>query len=199
MKKLISSVIALLPVVLPQSAIAQTVSYKGLDAVLTFEGTANAPFSAAIWGERQRSLIVNPCGIAIVPTAPNDIQFVQIVGGATVIYSTLPTQTLVTCSGGVLSEPRPANFKLADGKTVLVGQTPGTSIAVQFLAKSNRTGTFNACGLKNLTIKNWEANGADSIPVDFGGQTQALGDMTRVEYPPICRKVGGNSVKYIKL
>lgn len=200
MKRLISALTAFAAIAFSQSAIAQTVSYKnsGLDAVVTFEGTPNAPFSGAIWSQKERAITVNPCGLAIVPTAENIVQFVQIVGGASIPYSDLPTQNLVTCSGGTLSEPRPNNFKLADGKTVLVAQTPGASISVQYLARSARTGTFNACGFKSITIKNWEANGADSIPIDFGGQTQALGDLNRAD-APICKKVGGNSVKYIKL
>lgn len=199
MRKLAATLATFALIAFPQSAIGQTVSYKGADAILTFEGTASAPFSAAIWGQKERATTVNACGLAIIPTAENPAQFLQIVGGGEVFYNILPVQTLPACLGGVLSEPRTANFKLADGKTVLVGQTPGTSIRTQFLAKSNRSGTFNACGLRSLTIKNWEANGADSIPVDFGGQTQSLGDMARAQYPPICRKVGGNSVKYIRL
>lgn len=196
MKKVIAAILSIAAIALPQSAIAQTQFFNGADKILQFEGTPNSPFAAEIWTIKTASVTANACGLATVRTLPNSMQFVR-VGDNQIDYSSLPVQTIPSCSGGVLSEPRPNNFKLADGRTVLVGQSG--SVSVQFLGRSARSGTFNACGLRNITIKNSDAVGADSIPVVFGGQTQSLGDINQVLSLAICKKVGGNSVKYIKL
>jgi hypothetical protein len=195
MKKAIAALIAFAAIVLPQSAIAQTVFFRGLDKVLIFEGAANSPFEAFIWTGKTKIFTANPCGLIIVPTREHSFQ--RVFAGTNIGYSTLPVQTLVTCSTGVLSEPRPTNFKTPDGRTVLVGRSG--SVEVQYIARSRRSGTFNACGFKTATIKNADAVGADSIPIDFGGQTKSLGDIPQVSSLPLCRKVGNEFVKYIKL
>lgn len=69
MKKVISALISIASIALPQAAIAQTVSYRGannVDAVVTFEGAANAPFSAEIWTPRTANVTANACGLATV-------------------------------------------------------------------------------------------------------------------------------------
>jgi len=195
MKKQIAAILSIVVIVFPQSAIAQTVFVRGIDRILLFDGVASAPFEAFVWTGKTKAFIANPCGLVIVPTSEHPLQ--RVFAGTRISYSSLPVQALVTCSTGILSEPRPANFKTSDGRTVLVGQTG--SIEVQYMARSRRGGTFNACGFKLATIKNADAVGADSIPVDFGGNTQELGDLSRVESLPLCRKVGNNFIKYIKL
>lgn len=195
MKKIL--IAAILGAIVPQGAIAQTVFLNGQDRILQFEGTANAAFSAEIWTAKTSTVTANACGLATVRTAPNPMQFV-LVGGNQISYGSLPTLTIPACSGGgTLAEPRPNHFKLADGRTVLVGQSG--SVSVQFLGKSVKGGTFNGCGLRNITIKNADAVGADSIPVVFNGQTQSLGDINQVTSLKICKKVGNNFVKYVKL
>lgn len=194
MKKL-AAFLAIAAIALPKSAIAQSVFVKGLDRILVFEGTASSPFEAFIWTGRTRAFTANPCGLVIVPTSEHPSQ--RVFAGSNVGYSSLPIQTLVTCSTGILSEPRPANFKTPDGRTVLVARTG--SIEVQYMVRSRRGGTFNACGFKTAIIKNADAVGADSIPVDFGGNSQDLGDILRVDSLPICKKVGNTFVKYVKL
>jgi hypothetical protein len=195
MKKIIAATVALAAIVFSESAIAQSVFIKALDRVLVFEGTPNAPFEAFIWTGKTKLITANLCGLAIVPTYEHPMQRV-IASGSNVNYSDLPIQTLVTCSGGVLSEPRPSNFKTADGRTVLVGRSG--SIEVFYMARSKRGGTFNACGFKLATIKNADAIGADSIPIDYSGNTQSLGDLISVDSLPICKKVGSVYTKYIK-
>ncbi|MEG4115314.1 MULTISPECIES: hypothetical protein [unclassified Microcoleus] len=196
MKKVIVAILSIAAIALPQSAIAQTVFFNGLDRILQFEGTANSPFAAEIWTLKTVAVTANACGLATVRTLPHSMQFLTIAGNQ-VDYSALPVQTIPACSGTTLAESRPSNFKLADGRTVLVGQSG--SVSVQFLARSTKSGTFNACGLRNITVKNANAIGSDSIPVVFGGQTQSLGDINQVTSLAICKKVGNTSVKYIKL
>jgi hypothetical protein len=60
MKELIAALMSFAAIALPQSAIAQTVTVRGLDRVLTFEGMPNAPFSASIWTQKDREVTVNP-------------------------------------------------------------------------------------------------------------------------------------------
>lgn len=195
MKKAIAAILSIVAIALPQVAIAQTVFIKGVDRVLLFDGIASAPFEAFVWTGKTKAFIANPCGLIIVPTSEHPLQ--RVFAGTNIGYSSLPVQTLVTCSTGILSEPRPDNFKTSDGRTVLVGRTG--SIEVQYMARSRKGGTFNACGFKLATIKNADAVGADSIPVDFGGNTQELGDIITISSLPLCRKVGNNFIKYIKL
>jgi hypothetical protein len=196
MMKRLSLLALVTAIAFPQSAIGQSVFLNGLDRVLVFEGTANNPFAAEIWTAKSATVTANPCGLAFVKTAPNPMQSL-LVNGAFVDYAALPVQTVPVCSGGILSEPRTVNFKLADGRAVLVAQSG--SVAVQFLGRSSRTGTFNGCGFRSITIKNADAVGADSIPVTFGGQTQSLGDINQIISLPICKKIGNNFVKYVKL
>lgn len=195
MKKTIAALLGIAAIAFSQGAIGQTVTIKPPDRVVNFEGAANSPFTATFWSLRSRTIAANACGVVVVPTLDHSMQVISL-NGNFLDYQSLPVQTLPSCSGGILKEPRTANFKLADGKTVLVNQTG--SVNVQFLSKTTRTGTFNACGLKSMSIKNAENIGADSIQIDFGGQTQSVGDLPGSEYPPICRKVGNNSVKYVK-
>jgi len=195
MKKTIAALLGIAAIVLPQSVIAQTVTLKSPDRIINFEGAVNSPFTVSFWSLRWRTIAANACGLIVIPTLDHSMQFVGI-GANEIDYQSLPIQTLPSCSGGVLKEPRTVNFKLADGKAVLVNQSGSANI--QFLSKTTRTGTFNACGLKSTTIKDADDIGGDSIQVEFGGQTQSLGDILESVYPPICRKVGNNSVKYVK-
>lgn len=182
----------------PQTAIAQSLVVgfpESTSVTLVFEGTPNSPFNANIWTLSAANKLANPCGLVIVSTLENPKQFVT-VGSQTFKHLNLPVQTLPVCSGGVLSEPRTANFKTPDGKTVLVNQS-GT-VEIRYLLRRKRGGTFNACGLKTSVIKLYDLVGADSIQVDFQGEIQSVGDLEQVAQVPLCRKVGSNFVRYVK-
>jgi hypothetical protein len=132
--------IELAAIALPQSAIAQTVFLNGADRVLVFEGTPNAPFESFIWTGKTKIFTANACGLVIVPTLEHSFQ--RVFAGTRIDYSSLPIQNLVTCSAGILSEPRSVNFKTPDGRTVLVGQPGATE--VQYMSRSRRAGTMPA-------------------------------------------------------
>ena len=196
MRKIIAALISFAAIALPQNAIAQTAFINGGNQTIIFEGAPNSSFAAEIWTMKTAAVTANACGLATVRTLAHPNQFV-LLGGNYIDYSSLPTQTIPACTGTTLAEPRSSNFKLADGRTVLVGQSG--SVSVQFLGRSARTGTFNGCGFKSITLKNTDTIGGDSIPITFNGQTQSLGDLTQILSLPICKKVGNSSVKYIKL
>lgn len=175
---------------------AQSAFYSNAtDTTLLFEGTALAPFEANIWLGGSATKVANPCGLTIFSTLDNPGQSVS-VAGSNIGYSNLPVQTIPVCSGGVLSEPRTANFRTAEGRTVLVGQTG--SVTAQYLVRRKRSGSFNACGFRTVNIKNAATLGADSIVVDFGGQSNGMGDLEQVASLPVCKKVGNDFIKYIK-
>lgn len=176
---------------------AQSAFYpNAIDTTLLFEGTALAPFEANIWLGGSATKVANPCGLAIFSTLDNPGQSL-FVAGARINYQNLPIQTIPACKAGVLSEPRPNNFKTAEGRTVLVGQTG--SVTAQYLVRRKRSGSFNACGFRTVNIKNTATLGADSIGVTFAGQTSSMGDLNQVDSLPICKKVGSSFIKYIKI
>lgn len=198
MRKTIAAFLGIAAIAFPQTAIAQSLVVgfpEPTSITLVFEGAPNSPFNAELWTLSAANRLANPCGLVIVPTLENPKQFVS-VGTQIFKHSNLPVQTLPVCSGGVLSEPRTANFKTSDGKTVLVNQA-GT-VEVRYLLKRKRGGTFNACGFKTSVIKLYDAVGADSIQVDFGTETQSVGDLEQIAQVPICRKVGSNFVRYVR-
>lgn len=166
------------------------------DSIILFEGTASAPFQAEIWVGRTVTKVANPCGLATFSTLDNPRQSL-FVAGARINYQNLPIQTIPVCRAGVLSEPRTTNFKTAEGRTVLVGQTG--SVTAQYLGARKRNTTFNACGFRTVSIKNAATLGADSIGVTFAGQTSSMGDLNQVDSLPICKKVGSSFIKYIKV
>lgn len=180
-----------------QLAQSQSVFYSnaGVDAAILFEGAALAPFQAETWLQTSATKVANPCGLVIFSTLENARQFVR-VGSQTINYQSLPIQTIPVCTAGVLSEPRPSNFRTVEGRTVLVQQTG--SVVSQYLGLRKRAGTFNACGFRVISIKNAINLGADSIIVNFAGQSTGMGDLNQAQSLPICKKVGSNFVKYIK-
>lgn len=200
MNKLFSALFGLLgSVAVVQGAIAQSLYVVDANTVtVVFEGTAAAPFAANLWTLTTATKVANPCGLVIFSTLDNPSQQLFIPAtNQSINYSALPIQTLPTCSTGNLSEPRTSNFKTPDGKTVLVGQTG--SVTAQYLLRRKRSGSFNACGFKTSTIKNYAAAGADSIQIDFNNQSQSIGDLNPIDSLPICRKVGNSYVKYTRL
>lgn len=178
------------------SAQSQSAFYpNATDATLLFEGTALASFQAEIWVGKTVTKLANPCGLAVFSTLPNLAQSLR-VAGVRINYQNLPVQTLPVCSAGVLSEPRPNNFKTADGKTVLVGQTG--SVTADYLDRRGRNTTFNACGFRTVNILKASTLGADSIIVTFAGQSNGMGDLNQIQSLPICKKVGASFIKYVK-
>lgn len=183
-------------------SLAQSVFYSngGVDATILFDGAVSAPFQAEIWVAQTATKLANPCGLAIFSILPKPGETPRqslFVNGQRIDYDSLPVQTIPVCSAGILSEPRTANFKSADGKAVLVGQTG--SITAQYWGLRKRSTTFNACGFRTVGIKNAATLGADSIGVTFAGQTTAMGDLNQIQSLPICKKIGSTSIKYIKV
>lgn len=198
-KRLIN-LLAIAAIAFPQVAIANPFVYSSEGKVsIIFEGTAASAFSANIWTIANKTQVANACGLVVVPTLPYSNQSLFVAAtNQSVDYAALPVQTIPSCSNGTLSEPRTANFKTSDGKTVLVGQTAGSSVVSQYWIRGKRSGTFNNCGFKVSTIKNYDQVGADSIGIEFSGQSQTVANLNGKELP-ICRKVGNSFVKYTKL
>lgn len=169
---------------------------------LVFEGTAGSQliFKFRIFHTRMRT--VNDCGLLIIPTKadtplagyPSPMTY----GNKLLDWETLPVNTLPTCKGGTLSEPRNNNFRTADGKSVVVGQTPGTVIETSFPLWRTRKTTFNPCGFRVVTITKFLQWGADSIGVQFGETQTSIANLN-LKTAPVCARFGNSYIKYLPL
>lgn len=104
-------------------------------------------------GQLTRKVTANYCGLLIVPVPSNAPMPASItVDAAAIDTSTLPVQSVPSCTNNVLKEPRTANFKDASGRVVLVGKTPGVQSEVTYPGvPSARSLTANSCGYARIT------------------------------------------------
>lgn len=101
-----------------------------------------------------RKVAANFCGLLIVPVPSSTVPMPAsiTVGGASVDTSSLPVQAVPSCTNNVLKEPRPADFKDATGRVVLVSKTPGVQAEITYPGvPATKSLTANACGYARIS------------------------------------------------
>jgi hypothetical protein len=145
------------------------------DLYLANQGTAEV--SANLLGQvKIRTAVANGCGLATFAdslTTPNS----GVAG-----FAALAVQTIPTCTGSTLAEPRTADFKTSDGKIVKVG-TVGSSQTITVPVTKLKKGTPKAGLLKLSALSNGTGN-----DVAIGTGNWDLGTVPTVTAPPIARK-----------
>jgi len=204
MKKLIAVLIAIVAIGFPQSAIANgfVQNAAGIKRFVFTGLAANSSISIQIAGwPRDRAAIPNACGLTIIaPSAGAAIMQLAFAGSNPLNASSLPVQSVPACSGGVLAEPRTANFKTASGSVVLVGQAAGSVRVIQDITRNIKT---DGCGIARLAppkrtfAGGWWFEGTSFTPA--GGQVLYADDLLGTEEKSICKTVGGQKIKYVPL
>jgi hypothetical protein len=145
------------------------------DLYLAGQGTAEV--SANLLGQtKDTTKVANACGLAVFndsTTAPNS----GVAG-----FAALPVQTIPTCTGTTLSEPRTANFKTATNQIVKVG-AGGSSQMISVPVVKIKKGTPRAGLLKLSSLSNGTGN-----DVAIGTTNWDLGTVPTVTAPPVTRK-----------
>ncbi|MGL4378442.1 MAG: hypothetical protein ACRCT1_18530 [Microcoleaceae cyanobacterium] len=185
-----------------QAAIASghIVSSSGAKSFVFTGLTPNQTHSVRIMGwPRDRNFSPNACGLTIIkPSFKAVILQLAFPASSLIDVGSLPTQSLPTCSGGQLSELRSVNFKTPEGSVVLVNQS-GSVRVIEDITKSVKS---NACGNAKLNPpKSTFFNGwwFEGTSFQIGNQTVYADDLLSTLENSICRKVGGNFVKYVPL
>ena len=104
-------------------------------------------------GGLERKIVANYCGLVLVPVPSNAAMPGSIsVDGTAVDTTTLPVQSVPSCTNNVLKEARPNNFKDANGRVVIVGKTSGVQSTVVYTGvPASRSLTANACGFVRIS------------------------------------------------
>lgn len=184
-----------------QAAIANgyVLSSSGSKSFVFTGLTPNQSHSVRIAGwPRDRNFSPNACGLTIIkPSSGAVILQLAFPASSLINVSSLPTQSLPTCSGGQLSEPRTANFKTPEGSVVLLNQS-GSVRVIEDVTKSIKS---NACGNGKLNPPKSTFNGwwFEGTSFQIGNQTVYADDLLSTLENSICRKVGGNFIKYVPL
>ena len=107
------------------------------------------------------------------------------VDGVAIDYSTLPMQTLPTCTNGTFSEARTANFKTPKGQVVIVGKTANTSVSIMLQGDSMKNLAINACGTGVL-----HPTKGETLPATFtvNGTSYTLASLPDAGHGPVCKK-----------
>lgn len=101
-----------------------------------------------------RKVTANYCGLLIVgnPSSTVAMPASITVAGASVDTTSLPVQSVPSCTNNVLKEPRAADFKDATGRVILVGKTPGVQQEVVYPGvPATKSITANACGYAKIS------------------------------------------------
>jgi hypothetical protein len=147
---------------------------------------------------RDRSVTPNACGLTVVkPSSGGVILQLAFPSSSPIRVSDLPLQTLPVCSGGQLAEPRTANFRTSEGSVVLVGQS-GSIRLIEDITKSIKS---NECGNARLGQPKSTFNGwwFDGTTFQIAGQELQAEDLLAIVEMSICKKVGGQFIKYVPL
>ncbi|MDX2241408.1 MAG: hypothetical protein NW224_12050 [Leptolyngbyaceae cyanobacterium bins.302] len=146
-------------------------------------------------GGLERKVTANYCGLLIISVPSNAPMPASIsVDGAAVDTTSLPVQSVPSCTNNVLKEPRPANFKDANGRVVLVGKTPGVQSPVIYTGvPSLKSLTANGCGYARIGNST-----AYPAPMNFtyGGQSYTTASLP-VSIPNKCITINGSPVKFV--
>ncbi len=200
MKK-IAALMAIAAIALPQSAIADGfVTNKAGIKSFVFTGlplNQAVPIQIVGW-PKDKATTPNACGLTIVaPTTGATIMMIAFPSAPLVEAASLPVQTIPTCSGGVLAEPRTANFRTSTGSVVLINQTAGT---IRIVQQISRTIKSNGCGIAKLNPPKqtfaggwWFEGGSFNI----NNQSLYADDLLGVPEMSICRTVGTQKVTYV--
>lgn len=184
-----------------QAAIANghIVSSTGIKSFIFTGLTPNQTHSVKIMGwPRDRNLTPNACGLTIVKPSSSGGVILQLAfpSSSSISVASLPLQSLPVCSSGQLSEPRTANFKTPEGSVVLVGQSAGSVRLIEDITKSVKS---NACGNARLSQPKSTFNGGwwfEGTTFQIAGQELQAEDLLAIVEMSICRKVGGQFIKY---
>ncbi len=139
--------------VLTAIAPAFAAPFKDADGNIHFQDglTANQKVEYEAGG-LERKVVANYCGLLIVPVPTSAAMPGSItVDGAAVDTSTLPVQSVPSCTNNVLKEARSANFKDANGRVVLVNKTAGVQSTVVYTGvPAVKSLTANTCGYARI-------------------------------------------------
>jgi hypothetical protein len=131
----------------------------------------------------------NACGLASFnPSTTNPTPPTFTFGGQSVTTVNLPTQLVPPCTGGVLAEARTANFKTADGRIVIVGQTASAPVEIQYPRDRVRQGRQNACGYVRFTSSQSNQH-TGSTTFQVASTTYTLSSL--VSHDVLCRSSNG--------
>lgn len=101
-----------------------------------------------------KKVTTNFCGLLIIgnPSSTVPMPASIDVDGVATDTTTLPVFSVPSCTNNVLKDPRPANFKDATGRVVLVGKTPGVQSVVSYTGVPlTKSLTANACGYARIS------------------------------------------------
>lgn len=165
--------------------------YKATENSITtvyVDGTAGTKVAVDLGQMTHKSSkIAGACGQVSISVPKGNMTFTGLkVDGTAIDYSTLPTQTLPSCtSNGTFAESRTANFKTARGQVVIVGKTVGTSVSIEVPAESVRNLTINGCGTGML-----HAVKGETLPATFkiNGTSYTLASLPDSGHGPVCKK-----------
>jgi hypothetical protein len=165
--------------------------FKDAEGNIHVQNLTPGASATVLSGELTRKVTANFCGLVTVsvPTGQTMPATVQ-VGADTITVATLPVQSVPRCVNSVLAEARPANFKDASGRVVVVAKTPGTQYDVVYTGlPATRTLTANACGF--IRISNTASR---PVPTSFtyNGTTYTTATLP-TQNPGLCR----SGVKYL--
>jgi hypothetical protein len=147
-------------------------------------------------GEYSRRITPNFCGLLIVSNPPGGVAMPPSVnvGGTSVTIASLPTQTLPRCVDNVLAEARPADFKTADGRVVLVGRTPGVGVEVTYPGvPAIRNFRANGCGY--IRVSNTPTAPAPAT-FSYGGTSYTTASLP-TQIPSRCITINNTPVKFV--
>lgn len=194
---------SLLPVALTSGIVllgglaAQAAPFKDAGGNVHFQDAGQTPgLSLSIsTGELSRKLTANFCGLLVInkPNATTPIPATINLNLVATDTSAFPTLSLPTCLNNALSEPRPTNFKTADGRIVLAAKTPGIQYTVGYPGvPTPKSVSVNGCGYGKITNST-----TNPIPATFAfkGTTYTVASLP-TQVPNLCLTAGGISTRY---
>ncbi|OUL23969.1 hypothetical protein BV378_20265 [Nostoc sp. RF31YmG] len=157
---------------------------SGSSAVIYFDGTPSSSISADIgYVSRLSSKLAGACGEIVLSNSSIGTTSTIKVGSLPVTLSSLSTQLLPSCTNGSFAEARSSNFKTPDGKVVIVGNTPGSSVTLDIPKATVKTIKINECGFGYL-------KGSDSTPLPstfkIGSTTYTVSSLPDAGMAPKC-------------
>ncbi len=183
-----------------QSAIANgfVSSPSGAKSFIFTGLSPNQSHSVRIIGwPRDRSVTPNACGLTVIkPSSGASILQLAFPSSLMIDVASLPVLSLPACSGGQLAEPRPSNFKTAEGSVILVSQSAGS---VRVIEDTQKVVKSNNCGMAKLNQPKSTFNGwwLEGTAFQVANQNLYADDLLSSQEMSICRKIGNQFIKYV--